>query len=90
MQKHHHWRKCFSSLTESERLKKENVGGIEINSRPDCKYNLSKKLPPMLQKHTNNDARIYGAYKALVLAKKMGFFRVEIRTDCKLLVDYWW
>lgn len=37
---------------------------------------------------TNNIGEIYAAIKALDIAKSLGYSRVEIRTDCNLIVEY--
>ena len=50
--------------------------------------NRAEEVPEAFKRHSNNDAEIYAAARALFIACKIGLLRIELRTDCKLLVDY--
>ena len=69
-------------------LEIESIGSIGIYFGPKCEYNRAEELPKTFKRHSNNDAKIYAAFRALMIARKAGFLKVELRTDCKLLVDY--
>lgn len=45
-------------------------------------------MPTGICEHTNNDAEIYAIYRALQVAHNLGFFKIEIRTDSQLIIDY--
>lgn len=65
-----------------------SVGGVGIFFGPRCQLNVSEKVPSNFRPHTNNDAELYAAYRASSICRKQGFFKVELRTDSQLIVDY--
>ena len=63
-------------------------GEIGIYFRENCKYNISEKLVEESRPFTNNICELTAAIRALEISNVLGYSKIEIRTDCKLLFDY--
>jgi ribonuclease HI len=65
-----------------------SVAGIGVFFGVGCVFNLSEMVVPQGRPVTNSIGELFAAIRAVETVERFGYSRVEVGTDCALVVDY--